>query len=183
MTNPTQRQGLHTQKDSHAKPPAPHPHRHSAHVRRLLAPPPRRTSPHRKGNELSPHRTHASWRHTPRLPRRSGTLGTQAPGTSLSMEAPARARLTMAAHHSAAHHSAEHSLVWSPHGHKARQYQYVPVAASASASYGTSAESAPVCFHSRLTLRRSEGASPANASADTTAMSSGRLRPAEDECP
>ena len=82
-----------------------------------------------------------------------------------------------------AHHSAEHSLVWSPHGHKARQYQYVPVAASASASYGTSAESAPVCFHSRLTLRRSEGASPANASADTTAMSSGRLRPAEDECP
>ena len=53
-----------------------------------LAPPPRRTSPHGKGNELSPHRTHASWRHTPRLQRRSGTLGTQAPGTSLSMEAP-----------------------------------------------------------------------------------------------
>jgi len=90
---------------------------------------------------------------------------------------------TMAAHHSAAHHSAEHSLVWRPHCHKARQYQYVPVAASASAAYGTSAESAPVCFHSRLILRRSEGASPANASADTTATSSGRLRPAEDECP
>ena len=61
--------------------------------------------------------------------------------------------------------------------------QYVPVSASTSASYGTSAESAPVCFHSRLILRRSEGASPANASADTTAISSGRLRPDKDECP